>query len=125
MNINEIKSDLQMKKFYFSNCSFSRDSVVEDGEFSINLNKNISSIGNHEYRVSLITLVEKDDMRLELTAQADFLYEADDYSREETIINANTVAIMFPFVRSQVTLLTSQPGMAPIVLPTINTQKFK
>lgn len=64
-------------------------------------------------------------MKLELIAQADFLYESDDYSREEAIINANTVAIMFPFFRSQVTLLTSQPGMTPIVLPAINTQKFK
>lgn len=45
--------------------------------------------------------------------------------REEAIINANTVAIMFPFIRSQVTLLTSQPGMTPIVLSAINTQKFK
>ena len=45
--------------------------------------------------------------------------------REEAIRNANTVAIKFPFIRSQVTLLTSQPGMTPIVLPAINTQKFK
>ena len=114
-----------MKNFYFSNCSFIRGAIVEDGEFNMNLQKEISSIGNHEYRVVLITSVEKEDMKLELIAQADFLYESDDYSREEAIINANTVAIMFPFIRSQVTLLTSQPGMTPIVLPAINTQKFK
>ena len=50
---------------------------------------------------------------------------SDDYSREASIINTNTVAIMFPFIRSQVTLLTSQPGMIPIILPAINTQKLK
>ena len=33
--------------------------------------------------------------------------------------------IMFPFIRSQVTLLTTQPGMTPIVLPPINTTKFE
>ena len=125
MDINKIKSNLQMKNFYFSNCSFIRGAIVEDGEFNMSLQKEISSIGNHEYRVVLITSVEKEDMKLELIAQADFLYESDDYSREEAIINANTVAIMFPFIRSQVTLLTSQPGMTPIVLPAINTQKFK
>lgn len=32
----------------------------------------------------------------------------------------NTVAILFPFVRSQMAVLTSQPGMEPIVLPAIN-----
>ena len=36
-----------------------------------------------------------------------------------------TVAIMFPFIRSQITLLTTQPGMTPIVLPPINTTKFE
>lgn len=125
MNINEIKSNLQMKTFYFSDYSFSRNPVIEDGEFNINLQKEIDVIGDHEYKVVLTTTIEKEDMRLELKAQAEFLYESDDHSREEAIINANTVAIMFPFIRSQVTLLTSQPGMAPIVLPPINTQKLK
>ena len=32
----------------------------------------------------------------------------------------NTVAIMFPFIRSQVSILTTQPGMIPIVMPPIN-----
>jgi preprotein translocase subunit SecB len=32
---------------------------------------------------------------------------------------------MFPFIRSQVTLLTTQPGMTPIVLPPINTAKYE
>ena len=27
---------------------------------------------------------------------------------------------MFPYLRSEVTLLTSQPGMVPIVLPPLN-----
>ena len=44
---------------------------------------------------------------------------------EENIVKTNTVAIMFPFIRSQVTLLTTQPGMTPIVLPPINTTKFE
>ena len=62
-------------------------------------------------------------MNIELVAEAQFLYESDDYSKE--VINTNTVAIMFPFIRSQVTLLTSQPGMVPIILPAINTHKLK
>lgn len=64
-------------------------------------------------------------MKLEVEANAEFQYSSNDFENEEAIINTNTIAIMFPFIRSQVTLLTSQPGMAPIVLPPINTQKFK
>ena len=38
----------------------------------------------------------------------------------EQILKKNTVAIMFPFIRSQISLLTTQPGLIPIVMPPIN-----
>ena len=120
MDIKDIRSSLQMKNFYFSKFSFVRDKVIKNGELNADIKK-----GNHEYNVILTTKIEKDDMNIELVAEAQFLYESEDHSREESIINTNTVAIMFPFIRSQVTLLTSQPGMAPIILPPINTQKLK
>lgn len=125
MNINQVKSNLQMKNFYFSNCSFAREPVIEDGEYTIDLQKKIETIGEHTYGVALTTTIEKKDIQIRIEAQAEFLYESEDYAREEAIINTNTVAIMFPFIRSQATLLTSQPGMTPIVLPPINTQKLK
>jgi len=100
-------------------------SDIKNGELNADIKKGIIPIGNHEYNVILTTKIEKDDMNIELVAEAQFLYESEDHSREESIINTNTVAIMFPFIRSQVTLLTSQPGMAPIILPPINTQKLK
>ena len=62
---------------------------------------------------------------MSIIAEAHFTYEAETYEMEENIIKNNTVAIMFPFIRSQVTLLTTQPGMTPIVLPPINTTKFE
>ena len=125
MDIKDMRSNLQMKDFYFSRFSFVRDKVIKDGELNVDLQKNIISKGDHEYNIILTTTIEKDDMNIELVAEAQFLYESDDYSREESIINTNTVAIMFPFIRSQVTLLTSQPGIIPIILPSINTQKLK
>lgn len=65
------------------------------------------------------------DMNLKLVADAIFTYDADDYSNEDKVVGDNTVAIMFPFIRSQITLMTSQPGMQPIVLPPINATKLK
>ncbi len=56
---------------------------------------------------------------MSIIAKAHFEYEAETYEMEENIVKTNTVAIMFPFIRSQVTLLTTQPGMTPIVLPPI------
>ena len=36
------------------------------------------------------------------------------------IIEKNTIAIMFPYIRSYISMITTQPGMNPIVLPQMN-----
>ena len=38
----------------------------------------------------------------------------------QMLIERNTLAIMFPYFRSYVSTLTTQPGMTPIVLPAMN-----
>ena len=42
------------------------------------------------------------------------------YDVYEHLVKVNTVAIIFPFIRSQISLLTMQPGLAPIMLPPMN-----
>ena len=125
MDINDIKSNLKMNNFYFSECSFKRDQLIRDGKYNIDIQKSIQPTDDHVYDVTLKTVICKEDVRLIVIARAQFIFESNDYSKEESVINSNTVAIMFPFIRSQVTLMTSQPGMSPIVLPTINTAGFK
>lgn len=36
------------------------------------------------------------------------------------VLTNNTIAILFPYLRSQLTLLTSQPEFEPIILPIMN-----
>lgn len=125
MNIDQLKSNLKMDSFYFRDYSFHREAIIKNGEYKVDLKKNIRRLDDHVFEVEVTTSIEKDDMHMNLVADATFTFDADDYSSEESIIGANTVAIMFPFIRSQVTLMTSQPGMTPIVLPPINTRNFK
>ena len=40
--------------------------------------------------------------------------------QKQIIITKNTMAILFPYLRAQATLMTSQPDMEPVVLPVIN-----
>jgi preprotein translocase subunit SecB len=40
------------------------------------------------------------------------------------ILKKNSVAIMFPFIRSQVSLITTQPGMIPVQLPLVDVNKM-
>lgn len=43
---------------------------------------------------------------------------------KSTIIRENTVSIMMPYIRSELTLLTSQPGVEAVVLPPFNIRKM-
>ena len=124
MELENIKSNLRMENFYFSECSITREASFSQSEYRANLEKEVKQIEDHVYEVTLITTIEKSDVHIHVTAKATFHYESNDYSTEETVMNVNTVAIMFPFIRSEVSLLTSQPGMPPIVLPAINALKM-
>lgn len=125
MDINKIKSNLEMKSLLFKECSVKRTKNTINGELKADLQKNIIEAGAHTYDVELKLTIEGEGFSLLVVTAAQFVYEAEKYDKEESIVNNNTVAIMFPFVRSQVSLLTTQPGMSPIVLPPINTAKFK
>ena len=120
MEVGKMKSDLKMNDLYFSVCSIERDRKVKNGDYKADLQRHISETGEHQYDVELRLTIRKDDLSVLVVAKAHFAYD----DREESIVKSNTVAIMFPYIRSQVTLLTTQPGMVPIVLPPINTTKF-
>jgi len=41
-------------------------------------------------------------------------------TQKEIIVTKNTLAILFPYLRAQVTMMTSQPDVEPVVIPAIN-----
>lgn len=127
MDINKIKSDLRMNNFHFTECSVTRDDTIKEGVYSFDLKKEISKMPDGYYSVILTLTIDKEnnDLHIKVVAAATFTMENDDAELIKSIMETNTVAIMFPFIRSQVSLLTTQPGMTPIILPPINTAKFK
>ena len=124
MELSRMESNLKMNNLYFSSCSVEREKQIQNGEYKADLQRKVLKTVDHEYDVELQLTVKKSDLEVSIIAKAHFIYEAESYENEEEIIKSNTVAIMFPFIRSQVTLLTTQPGMTPIVLPPINTTRM-
>ena len=43
-----------------------------------------------------------------------------DDEQKESIITKNTMSILFPYLRAQITIMTSQPDVEPVVLQAIN-----
>lgn len=75
---------------------------------------------NEHYRV---TLTAKADRKTEFTATVCLSgYFAIDKHTEhkDVLLKQNAVAVLFPYLRSEFTLLTSQPETHPVVLPVMN-----
>jgi len=120
----EIKEDnisvLKLKNIYVDNFDFKRKSLsLKETTPSISLSKSIDAVG-YDYAVTLsISITVKDIYTLNLSMVGIFNIDDTELSKS-SLLEKNAVAILFPYLRSQITLLTSQPAMSPIILPTIN-----
>ncbi len=129
MDINRMRSNLSMRYLYFSKCSFIHKREIVDAELKMSLSNKTTKIDEHIYEVVLDFIAsDGEQFDLQLTANAEFEYtpasEDEDAGLEKKIISSNTIAIMFPFIRSQVSLLTTQPNLQPLIIPPINIKKF-
>lgn len=124
MDNNECK--LQMIDLYFSKYEFKQERGKESQEYntSFQIEYAINSEDETKVKVTIDTIVANEPNSIVLNLQTVGIFKIDKVNTDETtydhLIKANTVAIIFPFIRSQISLLTSQPGMMPIMLPPIN-----
>lgn len=72
------------------------------------------------YRVSLSVKVEREEEFVAEVHMSAFVEIDEGVEYKDELLSKNTVAILFPFIRSQMTLLTSQPDTIPVLLPAIN-----
>lgn len=131
MDIKECKSFLKMSDLYFSKFIFENDKLSEKKEQKVDISYNINgdiSDGENKVKVSIDLNIKSQDERMSLYLQTIGVFEIDarniDQETKDFILKRNTIAIMFPFIRSQVSLITTQPGMQPIILQPIDVNKL-
>ncbi len=127
--MEEIKSVLNMENLVFDKISFERKGFKNQNEVKYSVETRIAQHQEAEiYRVTLVLKGDKkDEYDFEISLTGFFTFsdgaEVDDHMKE-TLINNNTIAIMMPYMRSQVSLLTAQPEMDCVVLPPFNINKM-
>lgn len=124
-----VNSVLSLDKLVFDTIEFKRTGMKNDNEIEFNLQVLINKKQNEEiYRVTLILKGSKEkEYTLEIALSGYFSFdtsESIDVEMKNTLINQNSVAILMPYVRSQVSLLTAQPEVECIVLPPLNIVKM-
>lgn len=126
MDIENLTSELKMDDLFFPECFIKREREIQSEKLNIDINRNVVKVSEAEYDVTVKVTIDKPSKDLEAIVVAKARFSIDDISPQqaERMLCQNTVAIMFPFIRSQISLMTTQPGLTPVVLPPINTTKF-
>ncbi len=126
-NINEKNSsafsELKLDHVVFDRLSFLRKGFEQntpEEDMELKFGAAIRRTDPGKYKVSLRVGVEKKNeysAEVQLTA---FCSISEDCDMKDVVLQRNVVAILFPYVRSELTLLTSQPETKPLVLPALN-----
>lgn len=120
-DLSKAKSQLKLDDLYFTQISYRKVGASKSGANpKMELEQSIAELEARSYRVTLFLAIEKKDaFQIEIEMVGEFSV-SEDLDIKPSIIRNNTAAIMFPYIRSEVTLLTAQPNMPPIVIPPIN-----
>lgn len=120
MNITtNYESPLVLKTIIITEGTFKRtEDSLNDIELQVNVSHNIKRISENEYKITLDLSVADLDNKLSVYVKGMAIFETK--QENQTLIERNTIAIMFPYFRTYVSTLTTQPGMTPIVLPAMN-----
>lgn len=118
---------IQMVDLFFSKYSFTherKDKKNEEYNTSFSINYAMNNEDDSKIKVTIDTSVTNKTGNIALELQTVGIFKIDKTDLDENVyehlIKVNTVAIIFPFIRSQVSLLTTQPGITPIMIPPIN-----
>lgn len=117
-------SILQMQEIVFDRIEFTRKGFKNDNNIEFDLSIQIGINEENNYKVTLILCADKKDEYEFLISLSGFFMIENNENLEDTLkqelISKNAVAIMMPYLRSEATLLTAQPGTDSIVLPIFN-----
>lgn len=115
-----IQSTLQLKKLYFEKIFFEGN-----GEHPKKLKTNFRSeneeLDENTVRVKLYcNVVAEEKQIIQIILVGEFKNDEKNIELRKEINNANTVAIMFPYLRAEMSLITSQPNFPTLSIPVVN-----
>ena len=124
--MNNTECKIQMLDLYFSRCFFEQERGKNSDEYqtTFNINYAVNNEDDSKIKVTIDTSIinQTGNIKLEIQTVGIFRIDKEDMEEKmyEHLIKVNTVAIIFPYIRSQVSLLTTQPGIKPVMLPPMN-----
>lgn len=126
--MKNIESVLTLENIVFDKIEFNRKGFKNDNEIVFQIEVQIGKRTDNINKVTLILRGNKEeeyDFVISLSGYFSFnVNEIIDSIQAELYINKNAVAILMPYLRSEVSLLTAQPYTDCVVLPPFNINKM-
>ncbi len=118
------KCMLGIKDFYFSEFNFRNKRIFKPTKLKYLFDIKSSKEEEAYVKTVTLTVISQDGgLKLKLVAVGKFtIDESETEDKKAYILKYNTIAFMMPYIRSQVTLLTSQPATTPFIMPPINIE---
>lgn len=126
MESNPVQSVLSLDKLFFDRVSFSmNETLLQDKspKYELSFERKVSELQkDQKYRVSLLCKINEDASQLSFEARVVGVFSVLSESCEirDLLIKKNTLTVLFPYLRSMISLITSQGNIPPIVLPILN-----
>ncbi|MBU3185682.1 protein-export chaperone SecB [Clostridium estertheticum] len=124
-----VKSTLKLNEIFVEKVEYKRSENFNqslDNELKFKFESSIDEKDNNIYKVSIkvnISSGEDDNLVINVRMCALFGFAFNEELGNDirkSMLEKNTLAIMYPYVRSYITTISSQSGINPIILPTIN-----
>ena len=121
--MGDYSSILTLKRIFFEKIEFERKGFKNNNELKFSLQVQIGKNKDNIYKVTLVLDGDKKE-EYELKISLTGLFEIQNSDVTQSLIDKNAVAILMPYLRSEVTLLTAQPDTDSVVLPAFNINKL-
>ncbi|MCR5685713.1 MAG: protein-export chaperone SecB [Lachnospiraceae bacterium] len=122
MGEKKIESVLRLQHCVFDEISFMRKGFKNSNEATFRLGASIRKTSEHNYAVILVSEgMKENEYVLNIRMTGYFTIEGEISAEEENkLIKSNAVAVLLPYMRSEISLLTCQPETQCETLPIIN-----
>lgn len=126
--MSSFNSALTLQKMVFDRIEFNRKGFKNNKELEFELQVQIGLDKNSTYKVTLVLNgTKQDEYDIVISLSGFFAVETQEELDDNVVrnlINKNAVAILMPYLRSEITLLTAQPDTDSVVLPPFNINKM-
>lgn len=127
-NMGNFNSLLTLQKMVFDRIEFDRKGFRNTEELKFELQVQIGLGEDSTYKVTLVLNgTKQNEYNIIISLSGFFKVEGQEDLEDKMVqelINKNAVAILMPYLRSELTLLTAQPDTDSVVLPPFNINKM-